>query len=113
MTALTAVAGALVGMAKVLDSYYKGRIKQLEENDAKKDAVIASKDQKISEMQSRLDAYGSISPDVVDKVQKLLEQVVTLPMPNSNPSSTESTGLPFPYEKSRPTRRRPRPTGDQ
>lgn len=65
------------------------------------------KDAKIAELEKRLDAYGAVAPDIVAQVRKMLAESPT------PPPSPPSTVLPFPYERSRPTRRRRRPTGDQ
>lgn len=60
-----------------------------------------------AELRQRLDAYGSLAPDIVAEVRAMLGP---LPPP---PSSNVSTDLPYPYGPSRPTRPRRRVSGDR
>ena len=85
--------GAALGIIRQM---YEKRISQLEQENAEK--------------QKRLDAYGSLAPDIVTEVRALLTEK---PTPPESSGSTPSSNLPYPYGTSRPTRRPRRGTGGQ
>jgi len=77
--------GAALG---VIRQMYESRLKE-------KDATIA-------EQKTRLDAYIAAAMDVDEQVRRITTE------PPAQKSSHHSTQLPYPYERSRTTRRRPR-----
>lgn len=83
--------GAALGIIRQM---YEKRIAQLEQENAEK--------------QKRLDAYGSLAPDIVTEVRAMLNEKPTPPI---SPGSPPSSNLPYPYGTSRPIRRPRRGTG--
>ncbi len=81
--------GAALGIIRQM---YEKRIAQLEQENAEK--------------QKRLDAYGSLAPDIVTEVRAMLNET-----PPTKPGSPPSSRLPYPYGTSRPSRPPRRGTG--
>jgi hypothetical protein len=83
--------GASLGIIRQM---YEKRITQLEQENAEK--------------QKRLDAYGSLAPDIVTEVRAMLNEKPTPPI---SPGSPPSSPLPYPYGTSRRSRHPRRGTG--
>lgn len=69
---------------------------------------LEEKDKTIAEQQKRLDAYGTIAPEVAAKIQQMLND---WPTPHTRPDSEASSTLPYPYGRSQPIHRPRRGTG--
>jgi hypothetical protein len=92
---------------RVIQQSYEKRLQE-------KDATIEEQKAGLEERDKRLAAYGSLAPDIVAEVRALLGPPQQ-PPPQVPPSRNDSTGLPYPYGtlRSKPIRRRPRPSADQ